>query len=77
MPTWVGSTFAETGGAGTTARVTGSRGGPAAYRKTGQLTLRYIGGPDTVGVLLPGRPPATSAQGRHPPGYPAPLNQPI
>ena len=36
--------------------------GPAAYHKTGELTLRYIGGPDTVGVLLPEAPPATSAK---------------
>ena len=37
--------------------------GPAAHRKTGELTLPYIGSPDTGGVLLPGAPPATSAKG--------------
>ena len=49
---------------------------PAAYRKTGELTLRYIGSPDTVGVPLPGAPPATSAKDGTLRGTAAPLNQP-
>ena len=53
MPTWVGSAFAETGEARTSAGYSGKGPGqcgyrgPAAYRKTGELTLRHIGSPDT------------------------------
>ena len=54
--------------------------GPAAHRKTGQLTLRYIGSPDTVGVLLPGphppRHPRAAPSGVPPPRSTSPSESP-
>ena len=54
--------------------------GPAAYSKTGELTLRYIGSPDTVEVPLrgahPPRQPRVAPSGALTGLAPAPLKQP-
>ena len=76
LPTWVGSVA---GGAGTTARVTGSRGpgrcgyrGPTAHSKTGQPAPGCHRQPKTRAVCCSLGPTGHVSQGRHRPGYGCP-----